>query len=329
MQESELGLATRAAWLSYVGGLTQEQIATRLHVSRVKVARLVAAAQRAGRVQVFVDGPVVECLELEEAVRRRFGLGSCVVAPDAEELGLPLRALGAAGAHYLHRRLEQDGAATIGVGHGRTLAAVVGGLPRQPRPGLRFVSLLGSLTRKSAAHPFDVIHRLTEITGAEGYFLPAPFFADSLEDKQVLLAQKSIQHVMSLTEAARLHVVGVGEVAPDAQLLTSGMIRPDELRALQRAGAVGEVLGQFYDAEGCLVAAEINRRAVAVPLGALRGKEVVAIAGGPEKVEAIAAVLAAGVITSLITDETTARRLVDQPRAAASPAIVPTIANVA
>ena len=46
VSDAELSLATRAAWLSYVGGLTQEEIASRLSVSRVKVARLVAAAQR-------------------------------------------------------------------------------------------------------------------------------------------------------------------------------------------------------------------------------------------------------------------------------------------
>ncbi len=309
LQDLELGLATKAAWLSYVGGLTQEEIAARLRVSRVKVTRLVATAQRAGLIRVFVEGPAPDCAVLEDRLRERFGLTFCTVAPTAEDGPLPLRTLAAAGAHFLHRVLEQDEAATVGIGHGRTLAAMVEQLPRQPRPRARFVSLLGSLTRRAAANPFDVIHKLAEITGGEGYFVPAPFFADSLDDKLVLLAQKGLRDVMELAVRADLYLVGIGEVGPEAHLLTHGMITPEEFRQLARAGAVGEVLGRFFDGAGRPVAADVNERAVAVDLERLRGKDVVAIAGGAAKPAAIAAVLRTGCINGLITDEATAYAL--------------------
>lgn len=311
MTGQERSLATRAAWLSYVGGLTQEEIAARLSLSRVKVARLIAAAQRAGLIRVFVDGQVVECLTLERQIASRFGLAWCTVAPEFDEADLPLRALGSAGASWLQRRLDQGGHQVVGFGHGRTLAAVVEQLPRSPRPGLQVVSLLGSLTRRAAAHPFDVIHRMAETTGAEAYFLPAPFFADTVEDKQVLTAQKSIDQVLALARTASLHVIGIGEVGPQAQLAVTGMVRSDEYAQAHRAGAVGEVLGRFVDVRGAPVDAEINSRTIALSLDELRGKEVVAIAGGKSKVEAIAAVLRGGAITALITDEATARSLID------------------
>ena len=329
MSDAELSLATRAAWLSYIGGLTQEEIASRLNVSRVKVARLVAAAQRAGRIRIFIESGIVECMELERRLCARFGLASCTVAPEIEHVDLPLRALGVAGASWLQRRLEQGRDDVIGIGHGRTLAALVSELPRQPRPGLRFVSLLGSLTRKSAAHPFDVIHRLAETMAAEAYFLPAPLFADSLEDKQVLTAQKSIGHVLDLAASASLYLVGVGEVGPRSQLRATGMIREDEFAAAAAAGAVGELLGTFLDAAGLPVATEVNGRAVALPLSFLRGKEVVAVAGGSGKIDAIGAVLASGVVTGLITDEATARLLNVLPDPAAIGAPRSVLARVA
>ena len=74
MQADELSLATRAAWLSYVGGYTQEEIAGRLGVSRIKVNRLIAQAVRAGLVHVFVEGTAAECIALEEAIAARWGL---------------------------------------------------------------------------------------------------------------------------------------------------------------------------------------------------------------------------------------------------------------
>lgn len=309
MQPDELSLATRAAWLSYVGNLTQEEIAARLGVSRVKVARLIAQAVREGMVHVFVEGTAAECIALEEEIARRWRLEFCTVAPAVDDSPLPLKALAAAGGHWLHGVLEAGQASLVGVGHGRTLAAVVANLPRVPRPGVRFVSLLGSLTRHAAANPFDVIHRLAEITGAESYFMPAPFFADSVEDKQVLMAQKSLESVFGLARAAELVVVGIGEVGPRAHLRTIGMITPEEHAAVERAGAVGEVLGRFLDAKGRPVAADINERAVAVRLEELAGRQTVAIAGGRGKAQAIAAVLESGLLTGLITDEATAREL--------------------
>ena len=150
---------------------------------------------------------------------------------------------------------------------------VVDQLPRLARPEVRFVSLLGSLTRHAAANPFDVIHRLTEITGAESYFMPAPFFADSVDDKRVLLAQRSIEGVFSLARSAELVVLGIGEVGTQSHLLTSGMITAEEHAEVASAGAVGELLGRFLDAQGRPVAAGINERAIAVPLEDLPGRQ--------------------------------------------------------
>ncbi len=327
--QDELGLATRAAWLSYVGGYTQEDIAGRLGVSRVKVNRLIATAHRQGLVRVFVEGTAAECVALEDRIAREHGLAFCRVAPDLGDGDLPLHALAAAGARYLLGALERPGIGIVGIGHGRTLAAVVDRLPRLPRADLKFVSLLGSLTRNAAANPFDVIHRLAEKVGGESYFLPVPFFADSIEDKAVLLAQRSVKDVFALARLADLVVVGIGELAADAHLLQTGMITPAEFAELAKAGAAGEVLGHFFAADGRSVAAEINGRALGLEPAEMRGKEVVAIAGGRGKARAIHAVLQSRLVTGLVTDEATARRLVElgrgRPRrataAAGSPAM--------
>ena len=321
MQDGDRSMAARAAWLSYVGGYTQEEIAGRLGVSRVKVNRLIADAIAAGLVRVFIEGTAAECVALEDAITSRWGLQFCTVVPNVDEDALPLRSLSTAGAHYLTGVLDRREAELIGLGHGRTLAEVVRHLPRIPRPEVRFVSLLGSLTRHAAANPFDVIHNLTEITGAESYFMPAPFFADSIEDKRVLMAQKGLKDVFALARAAKLHIVGIGEVGPKAHMLATGTITAEEFRQLERAGAVGEVLGQFLDARGRPVEADINQRAVAVQLAEIKGTRIVAFAGGRTKTRAIAAVLESRVVTGLITDETTAKAIV-QHAAGAGPTVI-------
>ena len=302
--------AARAAWLSYVGGLRQEDIAERLGVSRVKVNRLIAQAHRDGLIRVFVDGRPDECVLLEDRLRASYGLAFCTVAPTLDDSEvLPLRTLSSAGAHFLMRAFERKQLHVVGVGHGRTLAAVVEHLPRLARSDIRFVSLLGSLTRHAAANPFDVIHQLAQVSGCESYFMPVPFFADSVADKQVLMAQKTVRDVFALACEAQLHVVGIGQIGAQAHMYETGMVTPEEFAEAERAGAVGEVLGHFVDAAGRPVDAPVNQRSIALRIDDLRGKEVVVIAGGRGKVQAIEAVLATGVVTGLITDEATALQL--------------------
>ncbi|TIW08571.1 MAG: sugar-binding transcriptional regulator, partial [Mesorhizobium sp.] len=99
--DPEGSLAIRAAWLHYAGGLTQAEVAKRLGLPSVKAHRLIARAVADGAVKVSIDGEVVECALLENQLCDRFGLDFCEVAPDLGEDGLPLRALGLAGAGFL------------------------------------------------------------------------------------------------------------------------------------------------------------------------------------------------------------------------------------
>ena len=59
-------LATRAAWLYFVAGLTQVQIAKKLGVNRIRVNRLLAQAREQGMVQIRITGRLAECVALED-----------------------------------------------------------------------------------------------------------------------------------------------------------------------------------------------------------------------------------------------------------------------
>ena len=54
-------MAIRAAWMSFVGGATQGEIATRLGISNAKVHRLIAHAQRTGLVRFQIAGRPADC----------------------------------------------------------------------------------------------------------------------------------------------------------------------------------------------------------------------------------------------------------------------------
>lgn len=307
--DPEESLAIRAAWLHYAGGLTQAAVAKRLGLTSVKTHRLIARAVADGAVKVSIDGEIVECARLEDDLCTRFGLEFCVVAPDLGEEGLPLRALGLAGAGFLRREIESGEHSIIGLSHGRTLAAAVQHMPRLEATHMRFVSLLGGLTKNYAANPHDVMHRIADKTGGQAYLMPVPFFANSVEDRGVLLAQRGVREVFEMSNTSALKVVGIGTLALDAQLVTSGMMEPSEIMDIKAEGGMGEMLGHFFDARGRVLETTLTARTLAVDLDGRPDSRIVAIAGGPAKIEAIRAVLKSHRLKGLITDEPTARAL--------------------
>ncbi len=309
MADSDDTLAVRAAWLHYAGGLTQSDVAKRLGVPSVKAHRLIARAVADGVVKVTIDGDIVECVELENRLAERFGLRYCEVAPDLGEDGLPLRALGHAGATFLKREIERGDNNVIGLGHGRTLAAAVQYMPRVTAKDLRFVSLLGGLTRNYGANPYDVMHRIAEKTGTHAFVMPVPFFANTAEDREVLRAQRGVKEVFDLANKADLKLVGLGTVDAEAQLVLSGMIEPEEIQDIAEAGGVGEILGHFFDATGQIMDTALTSRTLSASFPQKRTERLVALAGGQSKVAAIRAILNSHRLFGLITDERTAQAL--------------------
>ena len=156
------------------------------------------------------------------------------------------------------------------------------------------------------------MHRIAEKTGALAYVMPVPFFANSAEDREVLLAQKGVEEVFGMANHADLKIVGIGTVEADAQLVASGMIEPKEIRAISRDGGVGELLGHFFDINGRLLETSLTARTLAVSFKGKEQDRIFAIAGGPSKVQAIRAVLESRKLSGLITDERTANALLGE-----------------
>lgn len=310
--QDDSDLAARAAWLHFVGGLTQSEVAVRLGLSATRAHRLIVKAQSLGFVHIAVDATAAPCVELENALIDAFGLSMCRVAMDLAEPGpIPLKALGALGGDWLGHVLDTKAHKIVGVSHGRTIAALVEAMQRRDANGAVFVSLLGGLTRSLAANPYDVIHRLAQKTGAEAYLMPAPLFTDTAKDKAVLMAQSMLSEAFERMRDCQLAIVGIGDLKTSGGATEAGGEGDDIAQQLSAEGAVAEILGQFLDADGRLIKTKFDGRTMAIPLDDLRGREVVAVAGGLEKVQAIQAALRSGLLTGLIIDEATARRLVD------------------
>jgi DNA-binding transcriptional regulator LsrR (DeoR family) len=110
----------------------------------------------------------------------------------------------------------------------------------------------------------------------------------------------------SLTRAA----VGIGAWAPGGSTIRTAL-SPTDARAVDDAGGVADMCSIVLDADGGQVrAAGLPERCIAIHEDQLRRvPDVIAIAGGADKVPAIRAALRSGLIHRLVTNEDAARLL--------------------
>ena len=302
-------LAARAGWLYYIAGNTQDEIAGKLAVSRQAAQRLVAQAVAEKLVKFRIDHPFVACMELADALQTRFGLTYCEVAPTDPAMLDPTPTLAVVAAHYLETLLAQKMPQTVGFGTGRTLRATVEEMAPMRRPDHRIVTIVGTMTEDGRASPYDVAMRLAARIGAPCYPMPTPVVTGSADERRILQTQGAFTSVRRIASEASLHLVGIGEIGWGCPMHAEGFLADGEVPELIAAGAVGEIASWPYDAHGRLIDHPIIERLAGLELSVPPALPRIGVAGGEHKVQAMAAALGGGLLTGLITDEHTARRL--------------------
>jgi len=303
-------MAIRAAWMSFSRGKTQSEIAKLLGVSQAKVHRLIAFAQSSGLIRIEIAERPLECLELEEALCETFDLRRCTVAPfepmEGDNDDAAIDEVAAVAAGILTTLLESKKIKQVGVGMGRTLKATVANMTQISRSDLSIVSVSGSLTRKLSANPYDVVQAFQERVGGEGYFLPVPYLARSLAEKEMFHAQDSVSEMLGKAHDSDLFVIGIGSLDDEGHLIRNRMISDAERDELLREGAVGDLMGRFLSPEGRLLETQLGNQAVGLHYEDVRGSRVLALVGGASKLEATYAALRSKIITDLVIDQTLA-----------------------
>lgn len=311
-------LRARIAWYYYVAGLTQQEISDRLGIARARVNRIVGQLRADGSVVVDIRLPLVGCVELEEELKARFGLKQVAVVPSADDDEQQRRMLGDAAGALLNGLLG-DGQC-ISVGWGRTLFATIKQLRTRQLRGSSVVSLMGGLTRGSETNAFEVSTELARTLGADCYYVTAPIYCPSIESRQILLTHGGVNEVMELARKSNVAIVSCGDMTPRTKLTTIFSVR-ERLAELEEIGAIGEILGTFLDAAGQPVDHPLNKSVIAMPPADLRAiAHSLLISGGLYKADIIEAIITAGYVNCLVTDEAVAKRLVASRQAARTPA---------
>jgi DNA-binding transcriptional regulator LsrR (DeoR family) len=293
--------------LHFLEGMKQSEIARKLNLSTSKVNRLITQGRRLGMVKIAVESPFQRLVDLEAALVEAASLTESVVAPTIS--GNPdtnLQQVGRAAANQLLQTLR-DGD-VIAITGGKAVSAVVDNLTPERAFEVTVVPLTGGVQGKYYTDVNHLATQLAERLGGSTLLVHAPLFAESREQRDMLMAMSSVKEVFDLARSASVALVGIGSIQPPASSYYDLHPLPNpERELLVSSGAVGEFLAHLIREDGSLADYPLNSRLVALePQELARCPCTIGVAAGPEKVQPIRAALNGHYLDSLILDEKTA-----------------------
>jgi DNA-binding transcriptional regulator LsrR (DeoR family) len=308
----------RVVHLYYQRGLTQREIAERSGVSSMTVSRLLKRAEIEGLVRITIRLPVTNDPVLEEALKARLAIPRVFVTRqpavlrDAIDDGLTDH-LGRSAALFLDAILR-DGI-TLGVASGRTVARIVDHIPPRSLKDATVVQVMGGLDLASSQNAYNILQVLSERLGAEGHYFSGPVYVSSEAGQAALFEQVVRSGLRGLWQRSDLCLSGIGSATVDNPYERHGLLTAAEIARLVAAGAVGDICGHYFDLGGTFVHTGLERRVNAMPLEDMYTlNDLVVVAGGPSKVRPIIGLARAGLPLTLITDDATARSVLDDSR---------------
>ncbi len=295
----ENSLIMKVAWKYYNEGLTQNEIADSLNLSRMKVIKCLDIAKTTNIIQFKINLDPYFDMDLQNKIKQAYRLKDIYIVPASSHN--PLDSLTKAAAHYIEDRITSD--TMINIGYGLAVSKTLRHLAISPKYKVTFVSLSGGVRFyiPDSTHSADHTH----------YIMPAPLLVSTEQLATQLMQEKPIRQISEMVPYATATIIGIGALNDHATLVKEGYVNPNDIEIYKSMGAVGDLLSQFYDKNGEVLDFPLHKQLISTDIRRLKSMDhVIAIAGGLEKREAIIGALNGGYIDVLITDEGVAKSLV-------------------
>lgn len=294
----------------YVEELTQNQIAEILGISRISVQRQLAEAKTRNEITFSINTEMTDTVEIERELESTFNIDRAVVVPLSKKNNDPATAIGVATGRYLSDVITDN--MSVGAGWGRTLHHSIRHIRGRALKNFQVISMLGGIIEARRFNPAEFAWQLAEHFQGEGFLIPAPAIVDSLTTRTALIENCGLNTIFDMARNVDLALLSVGSAEPSSTAYSVGYLSDSERQSLAQSGAVGDLLFHFYDKEGKIVDHEINQRIVSVEIEELLKIPVRILAsGGQNKVNAMFGALSLVKPQVVITDEFTARSLLD------------------
>jgi deoxyribonucleoside regulator len=304
-----------AARLYYLDGLSQAKIAALVGVSQAKVSRMLALAKEQGLVRITVPDYEPRALILERELGRALDLEAVVIrAPSGLKERDLRRTVGYFAAPVVSRWI--DAADVVAVAGGRTVQALAedaspSGAPR----AIELVQAMGNIDATPGPYDASELARtLAQRWGGGFLTLNSPALLPDPETCRRFLDLEPIRRVLGRLAVADFALVGIGTLE-NSVFVERKVLGPRDIEALKAAGAVGEILGRFFDAAGRECPTPFRDRVVSLGLDGLRRiPKVIGVVSGSDRTEAILGAVRGGLLKAIVIDERGASALLEATR---------------
>ncbi len=303
---SEKNEYIKVAYYYYKTGMTQDQIAKKMSMSRQRVNRILKKCLETGIVKIVIQ-EYEQNVEFETQLEALFGLNEVIIA-DSRENAVN-ESIGAAGSAYLARVIKDND--IIGFSRGRALSHLVNSLVPVDKKDLTVTQLVGGLNAlESNTNSDDIVRNSAKILNATPYFMYAPIIVESRQLRDSMLNESFFSQVYNTMKKCTVAVVGIGDMSVQSTFVQKNFISEEENRVLQSKKVVGEICTHYFDSRGTVIESGINDRMFAIDVKSYKTIPLrIGVAGGGEKVSAIIGAIRGKMINVLITDYDTAKEL--------------------
>ena len=309
----------KAAELYYRDGLSQQEIAQKLHTSRTSISRALIQARNEGYVQIRIQYPEQSNLGLERELEEKYGLTEALVAVPAYDQSSDQEVAFQA-VDYTLRVLKKN--MVLGMTWGRAMQGFVEQLAQDERlrslsfRNVKIVPFLGTpgVTQldswDATTYSNTLATKVGNLLHCASYNLSAPMYVDGEKEKELIEGIDEISKVLHMAETADIALIGIGSMQKDSSIIKAGIRTEEEYKELIQKGAVGEIVGRIYDKNGQTVDEDLRRKMISISLDKIAKIPVrVGISYGKDKIEAIKGAIAGGLVNVLVTDVPTAELL--------------------
>lgn len=300
-------LMLQAAEMYFLDDISRAAIGEALGISRFRVARLLKEAREMGLVNITLMRPDGLDPERAKKLQSVYGLDRAIVVPWLPDTDL-VQVLAEAAASYFVEHVEPSD--IVGLPSGRTasrVARLIKALPNCTIVQIAGVAAAASLWES----PTETIRRVTQMTAGASYPIFAPIVLSSLQAAESLRREPGIQDAYSFFPKLTKAMVAIAPWRAGESMIHDSVSRQDQ-KLVSSFAPAAEVLANILDAHGKQIATEFSDRALAIPMKLLRKvPDVIAVAGGESRHEAVLAAVRAKFINTLVTDSKTAQFILD------------------
>ena len=306
----DVRLMIKVCDMYYNHGLSQQEIATELSISRPTLSRLLNGAKEKKLIRIQVENvDFVKYWELGEGLKKMYRLHDVIIADCGNTESETKENIGKITADYLEYLIEDQN--VVGISMGSTLAQVVNHMKECDDKNVTVIPLVGGVGQASLdLHSNVIAEKLASCyhSDYQPIFVPARVYSQVVRNE--LMKDPAVAKVMQLASKLDIAVLGIGYPNEQSSIKATGYFAENEMEMLIEKGVAGEINMQFYDIDGNTTPFKDNNYVVGVEVQKLKKIPItIGVAGGPDKEVAIKGAIRGGYINTLVTDVECARAL--------------------